>query len=337
MALECLRSPPDLLTRIEREAEESLRNDADGARGMLLASALLRWFPAVGIYVARGALHEGRTLDSRALLERIEDARDRLLLSPFEAWWDVYEAFFENDEERREQKKDDAKREKMKADLRRARAASRKTAAEMEKLQQRVLELDESLARAPVPSRSPSGKPEAAPAAPPADLASERRRLKTKIDELQRIIGAGQEERRELRRQLADREDDDAPPTAPPKAERAEDVDADPEGLHDASSIDLPRAILVPRFSDRATKAVTDLAADAAEGVLSVVAALAAGKPNAWGGVKQLAKVRGVLSARAGIHHRVLFALNDRALDVLEVLHRRDLEQVVARLARMRA
>ncbi|HVH40968.1 MAG TPA: hypothetical protein VM925_01455, partial [Labilithrix sp.] len=45
-ALECLRSPPDLLTRIEREAEESLRNDADGARGMLLASALLRWFPA---------------------------------------------------------------------------------------------------------------------------------------------------------------------------------------------------------------------------------------------------------------------------------------------------
>lgn len=329
-ALDCLQAPPDLLARIEREAELALQSDADGARGMLLASALLRWFPAIGIYVARGALHEGRSLDSRALLETIEDARDRLLLSPFEAWWDVYDGFFDGAEERREQKKDDAKREKMKEDLRRARAASRKTAAEMEKLQRRVAELDESLSSAPAPARAARAA-ESAPQ-PSQDLAEERRRLKTKIDELQRIIGEGQEERRELRRQLADREEEDAAPATKPA--RAEDPDADPEGMHDAGSIDLPRAILVPRFSERAGKAVGDLSADAADGVLGVVAALAAGKPNAWGGVKQLTKVRGVLSARAGIHHRVLFAINERALDVLEVLHRRDLEQVVARLAR---
>jgi hypothetical protein len=90
---------------------------------------------------------------------------------------------------------------------------------------------------------------------------------------------------------------------------------------------------LVPRFSERASKVTAELAADAAEGVLSVVFALAAGKPNAWGGVKQLTKVRGVLSARAGIHHRVLFTVSDPALEILEVLHRRDLEQVVARLS----
>jgi hypothetical protein len=335
-AMECLRAPPDLLARIEREAEDALRNDADGAGGMLLASALLRHLPALGIYVARGALHEGRTHDSRALLERIEDARDRLLLSPFEAWWDVYDAFFESADERREQKKDDAKREKMKADLRRARAASRKTAAEMEKLQQRVAELDESIAAAPTSARKPSAAE--GPSAPPADLAEERRRLKTKIEELQRIIGEGNDERRDLRRQLAEREaereEDEVPTSKAPKAPRLEDPDAEPEGIHDAASVDLPRAILVPRYSERAGRAVTDLAADAADGVLGVVAALAAGKPNAWGGVKQLTKVRGVLSARAGIHHRVLFSVNERALEVLEVLHRRDLEQVVTRLAR---
>jgi hypothetical protein len=332
-AIECLRTPPDLLARIEAEAEESLRTDADGARGMLLASSLLRWFPALGIYVARGALHEGRTLDSRALLEGIEDARDRLLLSPFEAWWDVYEAFFESGEERREQKKEDAKREKMKDDLRRARAASRKAAVDLEKLQRRVAELDESLASAPAPSRA--AKIDVQPKAPSTELAEERRRLKTKIDELQRIIGEGQDERRELRRQLAEREEEEAVSSATPgRAAKSEDPDADPEGMLDAGAVDLPRAILVPRFSDRASKAVTDLAADAADGVLGVVAALASGKPNAWGGVKQLTKARGVLSARAGIHHRVLFSVDDRALQVLEVLHRRDLEQVVARLAR---
>jgi SEC-C motif len=339
-AIECLRAPSDLLGRIEHEAEEALATDADGARGMLLASALLRWYPALGVYVARGALHEGRTLDSRALLEKIEDARDRLLLSPFEAWWDVYDAFIEGGEDRREQKKADAKREKMKEDLRRARAASRKLGAEMEKLQRRVAELDESIASAPAPSRKLKTDVLPAQTAPNAELTEERRRLKTKIDELQRIIGEGQEERRELRRQLAERDDeDDVPSTnAPSSAKKSDsDADAEPEGVHDAESVDAPRAVLVPRFSDRATKALTDLAADAADGVLTVVASLAAGKANVWGGVKQLTKVRGVLSARAGIHHRVLFAVNDRALDVLEVLHRRDLEQVVARLARASA
>ena len=227
----------------------------------------------------------------------------------------------------------------MKEDLRRARAASRKTAAEMEKLQRQIAELDETLASAPSSARTT--KPVAqggAPAAPAPDLTEERRRLKTKIDELQRIIGEGQEERRELRRQLAEREEEEeetvsAPARAPKPSH--DDEGAEPEGLHDAGGVDVPRNILVPRFSDRASKVVTDLAADAADGVLSVVAALAAGKPNAWGGVKQLTKVRGVLSARAGIHHRVLFSVEERSLHVLEVLHRKDLEQVVARLARV--
>ncbi len=323
-ALECLRRPDDLLARIEAEAEASLRTDADGARGMLLASALLRWYPAIGVYVARGALHEARPHDSRALLEGIEDARDRMLLSPFEAWWDVYDAFFESNEERREKRKEEARREKMKEDLKRARAASRKTSSELEKLQKRVVELDQSIAAAPAPARTKAD----APAAPSADLTEERRRLKSKIDELQRIIGEGQDERRELRRQLAERETEgaEAPPT-PKTVEEQEELD-------EGEDVDAPRGILVPRFSDRAAKVVAELASDAAEGVLGTVASLAAGKPNAWGGVKQLTKLRAVFSARAGIHHRVLFSIDERTLDVLEVLHRKDLEQVVARMAK---
>jgi hypothetical protein len=339
LAIDLMRSPPDLLARIERAAEAALRTDADGGRGIVLASSLLRWLPALGIYVARGALHEGRTAESMALLTCIEDARDRLLLPPFEPWWDLYDAFFESKEERKEQAKDEEKREKMKEALRQARAASRKTAAELEKLQARVAELDESLASGPRSKTKPAATPDTP--APQADLLEERRRLKAKIDELQRIIGEGQEERRELRRQLAqlqeEQEEDEAPLLSAKhqKASRAEEPDADPEGLHETGTVDAPRGILVPRFSDRAAKALTDLAADAADGVLTVVSALAAGKPNAWGGVKQLTKVRTVLSARAGIHHRVLFSVKERELEVLEVIHRRDLEQVVARLARV--
>src|SRR5690606_14034395 len=132
-----------------------------------------------------------------------------------------------------------------------------------------------------------------------------------------------QEERRELRRLLAEREEEEeegAPVPARAPKPLQDDEGAEPEAMHEAGAVDIPRSILVPRFSDRASKAVTDLAAEAADGVLSVVAALAAGRPNAWGGVKQLTKVRGVLSARAGIHHRVLFSIEERTLHVLEVL-----------------
>lgn len=328
LSIEVLKEPPELLHRLEQAAHRALEDEKDGHRGVMLAATLLRFFPALGIYVARGALHEGRTRDSRALLQTIEDVRDRVLLPPFEMWWDVFDSFFEAAEETRDQKKDDAKREKMKADLRLAKAASRKTATELEKLQRRVAELDDI-----VPSvRSSKETKEAKAEAPSPELSEERRRLKGKIDELQRIIGEGQEERRDLRRQLADRDEDEpaVSATAPKK-----EPEIDDESMLDGADVDLPRQILIPRYSDRASKVVLDLAADAAEGVLSTVAALAAGKPNAWGGVKKLAKVKGFFSARAGIHHRVLFAIEDRTLDVLEVLHRKDLEQVVTRLARI--
>ena len=328
LALEVLRHPPELLERFELAAMEALRNEKDGHRGVMLAATLLRFYPALGIYVARGALHEGRTRDSRALLQTIEDVRDRVLLPPFEMWWDVFDSFFEAAEESRDQKKDDAKREKMKADLRLAKAASRKTALELEKLQRRVVELDDIAPSARTSKESRETKVEA----PSPELTEERRRLKTKIDELQRIIGEGQEERRDLRRQLAEREEDEpAASAAVPKKE----PEIDDESMLDGAEVDLPRQILIPRYSDRASKIVLDLASDAAEGVLATVAALAAGKPNAWGGVKKLAKVKGFFSARAGIHHRVLFAIEDRTLDILEVLHRKDLEQVVTRLARI--
>jgi hypothetical protein len=323
--MEMLRGPADLLARIEKEAEEALRTDADGARAMILGSSLLRWYPALGVYVSRGALHEARKRDSQALLEAIEDARDRLLLAPFEAWWDVYERAFDPDEDAKSARKEDAKKEKLKTDLKNARAASRKLANEMEKLQRRVTELDEIAPSHPTPSQAKQLR-EATPVSP--DVAEEKKKLKSKIDELQRIISEGQEERRDLRRQLADREEDevdDAPKSAP-------ELEIDEED--DGEDAEAPRGITIPRYSERAAKMVTDLAADAAEGVLTLVAALAAGKPNAWSYVKNLTKARGILSARAGIHHRVLFTIHDKALEVLDVIHRKDLEQAVTRLHR---
>ena len=95
--------------------------------------------------------------------------------------------------------------------------------------------------------------------------------------------------------------------------------------------VDCPRRVLVPAFGRRASKAIADLPAETAEAVLVLVAELAAGRENAWIGVKRL-RLRQVLSARAGIHYRVLFSVGDGVLDVTHVTHRRDLEQAIASL-----
>ena len=43
-----------------------------------------------------------------------------------------------------------------------------------------------------------------------------------------------------------------------------------------------------------------------------------------------------MISARAGIYHRVLFRVQDGILEVLEVIPRKELEVTVTRLAAMR-
>jgi hypothetical protein len=330
-----LRGSADLLERLEKTAAEALRTENDGAIALELAHAVIAHRPALGIFIARGALHEGRVAECERLLERMEDARDRLLLAPFEPWWDFYEAMIEESAEQREERARAAGEKELRAELRRARQAARKASAEVAKLQQRAMEVDEALAAKPAASKRSAPKT-ITPATTtsqerPAELEEERRRLRSKIDELQRIIGEGQEERRDLRRKLADVVEEDAK-HEPPSPGRAETEDPDEDEDEPASGVDAPRQVLVPRFSDRAARSVSDMTAAVADGVFSVVAGLAAGRPNAWSYVKQLTKVRGVFSARAGIHHRVLFANADRSLDVLDVIHRKDLEQAIERL-----
>jgi hypothetical protein len=326
-----LRDEPRVMGMLEEDAHVALKEEHDGARAIELAHAILPYRPALGILVARGALHEGRVKESQRLLEKIEDARDRLLLTPLEPWWDFYEAMIEEADEQREERKRVAGEKELRAELRRARQVARKAASEMEKLQERQKEIEDALGQKPLPKKEKEKEQKVVVVAPrPAELEEEKKRLKQKIDELQRIIGEGQEERRELRRKLEDVIEEAKPDDDDGNDEEKENDAPEPDEPGDG--IDAPRNVLVPRFSDRASKAMGDLTTAVADGVLSTIAGLAAGRPNSWSYVKQLTKVRGVFSARAGIHHRVLFATGDRNLEVLEVIHRKDLEQTVERL-----
>jgi mRNA-degrading endonuclease RelE of RelBE toxin-antitoxin system len=299
-----------------------------------LGYMLLRHYPAIGILAARGALHEGHPKDSQHLLEQIEDARDRLLLSPFEPWWDVLDAVADRPEPT--SAKTSEQQKKLASELRRARAEQRKASSEIEKLRTRLEELDTQLGEKK-PARPEKEKKKAAPGPEPARdpaLEEERKRLRSKVEELQRIIGEGQEERRALRQQLEEMAEASARESTQDLRDEEDDEEREDAAYEDAD-VDEPRRVLVPVFSDRAAKALGDLAGPAADVVLSVVAGLASSRENAWGGVKRLEKAKNVHSARAGIHYRVLFTVDDGVLTVREVVHRRDLEQAVTRAVRL--
>jgi len=339
----CLHRTPDLAERIEKEALQALRDETDGGAGIDLAYTLLQHFPALGIFVARGAMHEGRVNDCQGLLDEMEDARDRLLLPAIEPWWDFYDAMIDAADDRDDRIAKSVEQEKLARELKKARDEKRRATAQLTKLRERLEELDARAdeQRVSKPARAKndvSPEPAAAPGpagGPSPELEEERRRLRTKVAELRRIIEEGQEERRELRTRLlqaADEERDSPTPARAGAAAGRSDAADDDGAFEDDEEAPEPRGVLVPRFSDRAAKALRELDA-ASDVVLSLVASLAAGRPNAWSGTKQLKKVRGVLSARAGIHHRILFRASDGVLDIVEVIARKDLEQTVTRLA----
>jgi hypothetical protein len=326
----CVRGEATIAS-IEQAAIHAIETENEGIDAIELALVLLRNFPALGIYVARGALHEGRADDSTTLLQAMEDARDRLLAQPFEPWWELYDALVLDAKERKKARAKDEQQAALQVELRRARAESRGASAEAEKLRRRLEELDASLAARATPTAAPtSSKPDAS--VDVDQIEEERRRLRGKVDELRRIIDEGQDERRELRRKLTEKVE----PVVAAVAAAAEPApERDDDGASFEGGVDeRPRGILVPVFSDRAAKSVAELGGATGEAALALVAALAGCRENAWGGVKRLTKVRSVYSARAGIHHRILFGIDERTLRVHEVIHRRDLEQAVNRLVR---
>jgi len=66
---------------------------------------------------------------------------------------------------------------------------------------------------------------------------------------------------------------------------------------------------------------------------MRTLGALAAGDSAAWRSIKQATDMpRQVLMARVGIHHRVLFRVDNGAFDVLDVVTRESLFTTLKRL-----
>lgn len=288
---------PALIERVRAVVASSNKlDDVD------LAYALLRAEPALGIVFARACIGTLRVDDADALLDSVEDARDRLNLPPVDPAWDVLDALT-------------VKRTKKKAEdagaLKEQLASS---TARADQLERSLAQLRNELAN----ERTK----------PAAELMRETQQSgHSRVEELEALIREGQAERRDLRKQLEDAAT--KRPVEEPRGRRAiEDTD---EGVDD-----LPvaaRGITLPRFDRKFTDALGEVPGPVASEAMRTIGVLTAGDGFAWKGVKQAKDmVRPLLMVRVGIHHRMLFRCDDGVLDVMDLITRETLLTTLKRI-----
>ncbi len=355
VALALAEAGPSAFQRLTDMALQVLHEaDQDEAADLDLAYALLNNAPALGILVARGCLTAERQFDSEFLLEQVEKARDRLNLPPGDPAWETWSALSMERESAEDNEEDtsalntltgqrgspgplgaavagapaettsdgasseDSTHARLAEEIRALQAALRESSTRAGDLEQQ-LKVQEANAAAAV-----SAPPKLSHEDPGAV-----RRLQAKVSELKTLIDAGNEERRDLRRKLATasgtRSSSDERTLRAPR-HVADDNDGLPIEMH-------VRGVLVPRVLRRAEDALHTVAAHVAAEAMRTLGSLSAGERAAWRNVKQ-AKDMGfpLLMARVGIHHRLLFRVDEGVLEVVDLVSRENLDTTLKRL-----
>ena len=312
-----LREHYELEAAIERgpaEAWQELRKrvaavvaSSDKLDDVDLAYALLRAEPALGIVFARACIGTLRVDDADALLDTVEDARDRLNLPPIDPAWDVLDALTAK-----------VKRTKKTEDAGALKEQLASSTARADQLERSLSQLRGELA-----------SERTKPAAELVRAGTKTGELDGRIEELEALIREGQAERRDLRKQLEAAAA--ARPDHEPRGRRL--ADEGDEGVDD-----LPvaaRGVTLPRFDRKFTDALAEVPPQVASEAMRTIGVLTAGDGFMWRSVKQAKDmVRPLYMARVGIHHRLLFRCDDGVLDVMDLITR---ETLLTTLKRIRA
>jgi hypothetical protein len=328
-ALKLLLPTGETLSALEECLAEALQSKGEPVLSTV-ASAVMDYYPALGLVLARGSFSGCSPGMAQLLLDQIEEARDRLDLPPADPYLDVFARL--NGLKRAEARRVD--------ELQRLRNERGRLTKQLHELH---IKLDE--ARAQLARLSQQRPPEEAsgPGPEEAPWAEERRRLQRKVLRLKWLLSERNRERAALRRQLdeqaaqAAQGPDEGAATgigravAPKKdGEDGEDGEGEERGEGVEGGVRRP---VLPVFSRAVAEALREVPARVAREALIRSAELAGGDAAAWRGAKRLLSTTPPLwSARVGIHYRLIFHPEEGTLEILELIHRRLLEAKIKRL-----
>ncbi|MCU0727061.1 MAG: SEC-C domain-containing protein [Planctomycetes bacterium] len=322
-----IRERPDRLERLERVAKAAL-TDETSESGESLSHALLFFSPALGILVSRGVVAAGHLVQPRLLLDRIEGARDELLLPPVDPAGLVHDLLSEHELERKMERVAAEENEKLAAkaeDLRRAldgaKAREDLTRRQLE-LQERKLLRAESAAEQ---AREAAARAHAARGGP-----EEIEELRRKVESYRVMIEERNAERRDLREQLSRLEGKFVRATV--EEEGRSDAEEE-DGLEtEEGAVPERLTVRIPEFSGEFRDGMRSAAPHVGRDALEAAGRLAGGHPAAWTSVKKVKAIDGLFSARLG-RYRALFRFEGEQAIVFErLIHRRDLEGTLRRM-----
>jgi len=290
------------LAQLEERARAVL---ADDKLEVDFAYVMMAAYPALGVLLARGCLRAGRLLDAETLLERIEEVRDELALPPDDVGWDMIAHL---EKPAGDEDDDDGETEA-------TRVALQATTSKIEQLERELEERKRQL------DQRASTSTTVAPLDP-----AQVRALKQKVEALEGQIREGNTERGDLRRQLAVASRS-LPKDAPATATETEEAD-------DGDELEIEvRDIAIPSFERRVRDALDDVPQNVAADAMRTIGMLSSGDAMAWARVKQAKDMsRQVLMARIGIHHRLIFRVEDMAMTLIDLVTREDLLTTLKRI-----
>jgi len=320
--LPVLARAPDAIDRLlqfaARAVDDPTRADDGGV------ALLLHAMPALGILLVRAEIASGAIEPKREGFIAIDQARAQLGLPPGDPVERVFEQWRAAKADARDREADARAVAEARAENDVLREQISETNRQNRELLRRVDDLERQWRERPV---------EPAPAEPEPDPA-EIRALRARILQLQDIVRDKNLELAELRRGLRAASAERTGPQEPADrgaGEAADDRDDRWEADDDPAS---ERRILVPIWRPALMADIGSLPAHVAREALCTTAELAAGDAATWRAVKRAKGIATpILMARIGIHHRLLFCVNDSSLEVVELVTRESLHVTLKRYA----
>ncbi|MCB9686900.1 MAG: SEC-C domain-containing protein [Alphaproteobacteria bacterium] len=313
--------PQDRLALLEAAAVDELDAGALDLGFALLATGC----PALGIHVARSELVlRARDAESDQLYASLVEARDQLLAPP---WDPIDEITYQL--ERGVAPEVDRELASARDRMTRGEAALRATQEALEQLRSELASKEEAREAAPAPVVEVEVPANRAVGEDPA-----LRELRERMEHLKRELKDRHRERNALRKELEEAKERVTELEHTPREAEAEEGDDDEDD--DVSGLDVSVAakLRVPVFPDDFSERLEKVPEATARAALMRVGELCAGFDVAFREVRPLRGFEGTWRVKVGRSYRLLFRPLDRTLEVIDLLHRQDLEKRLFRLRR---
>jgi len=312
-------TPAKAVKALEKAAADAI--DADDPLVLVDAAyaALYSPFPSLGMLVARAAVADARVDDETAwqLLAAVHERRDLLGMAP----WDQASAWREGQAPGRvavdkqaleEVRRQLATHESARREAERAFARSEKERARLE-------------------SEATRAKQAAAQAVTGGADAQEVAVLRAELNALKGMHKAVHEERNALRREVAQWRAQAEEEAVEPDAIEPMDPDED-----DGDGTTAPSGLRTPELPEGFLDHLQRLPPATGRTAMARLGELCSGRPTGWRETKPLQGFDNVWRVKVGRSYRMLFRVHEGRLEVLDLVHRQDLEKKLHQLIALR-